>query len=103
MRGGQVLDHLADADGAEEQRILRCDGQRVGRRGVAREGRPIRFYSVTGSEISMELTMGFYVLVDTNTWKYVEGRASVSPQSNHLLLGVTHIKKLQSTYSVKFR
>ena len=31
---------------------------------VAREGRPRRFYSVTGSEISMELTMGFYVLVE---------------------------------------
>ena len=70
---------------------------------VAREGRPRRFHSVTGSEISMVLTMGFYVLVDTNTWKYVEGEASVSPQSNHLLLGITHIKQLQSTYSVKFR
>ena len=70
---------------------------------VAREGRPRRFYSVTGSEVSMELTMGFYVLVDTNTWKYVEGRASVSPQSNHLLLGITHIKELKSAYSVKFR
>ena len=70
---------------------------------VAREGRPRRFYSMTGSVISMVLTMGFYVLVDTNTWKYVEGEASVSPQARHLLLGVTHIKQLKSAYSVKFR
>ena len=51
----------------------------------------------------MELTMGFYVLVDTNTWKYVEGKATVTPQARHLLLGVTHIKQLKSAYSVKFR
>ena len=76
---------------------------------VAREGRPIRFRSVTWSEMSMELTMGFYVLVDdpmvygNNAWKYVTGEGSVSPQSNHLLLGVTRIKELKSAYSVKFR
>ena len=70
---------------------------------VTREGRPVLISGTGGERIGLLLTMGFYVLVDTNTWKYVEGGASVSPQSGHLLLGVTHIRELQSTYSVKFR
>ena len=51
--------------------------------------------------------MGFYVLVDNvmvygnNAWN--EGKASVANQSNHLLLGVSHIKEFKSAYSVKLR
>jgi hypothetical protein len=58
--------------------------------------------------------MGFFVLTDDpidslgrgvyNAWKYmyVEGEGSVAPNSNHELLGVSHIKHLKSAYTVKF-
>ena len=69
---------------------------------VHRLGRPEIVQGVGGIMQTTFLQMSFYVQVAGGDWRLVSEGANVAALNTENLLGVSHIKGLKSSYTIKF-